>query len=155
VAIAKLLTVFPKNHFSQALIDKFNREMSYEYSSVKDFLIAHYCVTEREDTEFWRYCKHMDIPDSLKARLELFKTRGEVMAPPAELFKETNWFAVLYGQGIVPDEYHPVADVISEYDLKVRLARIRSGVQDRVDGMTSHQAFIDRHCAARRGEASA
>ena len=91
----------------------------------------------------------MDIPDSLKARIELFKTRGEVMAPPAELFKETNWFAVLYGQGIVPAEYHPVADVISDYDLKVRLARIRSGVQERVDGMTSHQAFIDRHCAAR------
>jgi hypothetical protein len=35
------------------------------------------------------------------------------------------------------------------------LARIRSGVQDRVNGMTSHQAFIDRHCSARRGEVSA
>ena len=53
------------------------------------------------------------------------------------------------GQGIVPDDYHPVADVISEHDLKTRLARIRSGVQDRVNGMPSHQAFIDRHCAAR------
>ena len=155
VAIAKLLTVFPRNVFNQALIDKFNREMAFEYSSVKDFLIAHYCVTEREDTPFWRYCRNMDIPDSLKARLELFKTRGEVMPPSAELFKETNWFAVLYGQGMVPDGYHPVADVISDYELKVRLARIRSGVQDRVDGMTSHQAFIDRHCSARRGEVSA
>ena len=74
-----------------------------------------------------------------------------MLAPPAELFHETNWFAVLYGQGIEPDDYHPLADAMSEYDLKVRLARIRSGVQDRVDGMPSHQAFIDRHCAARRG----
>jgi tryptophan halogenase len=106
VAIAKLLTVFPKNAFNQALIDKFNREMSYEYSSVKDFLIAHYCVTEREDTEFWRYCKNMDIPDSLKARLELFKTRGEVWRRQQSCSRKLTGLPCC-GQGLVPDEYHP------------------------------------------------
>jgi tryptophan 7-halogenase len=153
VAIAKLLALFPKHGFSPTIIDKFNREMSFEYSNVKDFLIAHYKVTEREDTPFWRYCKHMDIPDSLKTKLELFKTRGEVMASQTELFKETSWFAVLYGQGLVPDDYHPVADVISEDDLKLRLAKIRTGIQDRVGGMPSHKAYIERCCAARSAEA--
>lgn len=148
VAIAKLLAMFPKNHFDQTLIDRFNAEMESEYDHVRDFLIAHYKVTEREDTPFWRYCKNMDVPDTLAERLALFRSRGEVMVKSTELFKETNWVAVLFGQGIVPEDYHAVADTISDDDLKLRLAKIRTGIQDRVNGMPSHQDFIDRHCAA-------
>ena len=92
-----------------------------EDPGIRDFLIAHYKVTEREDTPFWRYCKNMDIPDSLANRLEIFRTRGEAMVVHHELFKEQSWFAVLAGQGLMPVDYHPVADLLSEDELKLRL----------------------------------
>ncbi len=88
VAIAKLLTMFPQNHISEVMVDRYNREMLHEYTDIKDFLIAHYKVTDREDTEFWRYVKHMDIPATLQEKLDTFRTRGDVMVRLEELFKE-------------------------------------------------------------------
>jgi tryptophan 7-halogenase len=146
VAIAKLLAMFPKEHLNPRLIARYNAEMAFEYDNVKDFLIAHYKVTEREDTPFWRYVKHMDIPESLEEKLEIFRTRGEVMARQNELFKETSWFAVLAGQGLRPESYHPVADAISEDELRLRLTKIRTGIQNRIDGMPGHKDFIRQHC---------
>ena len=148
IAIAKLLGYFPKEGFVDSVIDQYNREMLAEYNNVKDFLIAHYHVTEREDTPFWKRNKYMAIPDSLKERLDIFSRTGQAAVQQTELFKETSWFAVLYGQGLVPKAWHPVADVISEDDLKLRLAKIRTNVQDRVSGLGSHDAFIAKNCAA-------
>ena len=142
VAISKLLAYFPRDFIDPKLADAFNREMEFDYTNVKDFLIAHYKVTEREDTPFWAYCKHMDIPDSLKTRLAVFKERAETMVRHHELFKEGSWFAVLTGQGLIPDSYHPIADVISDDELRQRLSRIRTAIQDRVNGMPSQDAYL-------------
>jgi tryptophan halogenase len=148
VAIAKLLAMFPKDGLNEALISRFNKEMAFNYDDVKDFLIAHYKITEREDTPFWKYVKYMEIPDSLKEKLEIFRTRGEVMARHDELFKETSWFAVLAGQGLMPESYHPVADAISEDELRLRLTKIRTGILNRINGMPEHDEFIRRNCAS-------
>jgi tryptophan halogenase len=148
VAIAKLLTMFPKEGLNERLIHRFNNEMAYEYDNVKDFLIAHYKITEREDTPFWKYVKHMEIPESLQEKLDIFKARGEVMARQTELFKETSWFAVLAGQGLMPESYHPVADAISEDELRLRLTKVRTGILNRVNGMPNHKDFILQNCAS-------
>ncbi len=141
-AVFKLLAMFPKDHINDLLVERFNREMEMEYTEVKDFLIAHYKVTNREDTPFWQYVKNMEIPESLQASLELFESRGEVMATNESLFKDVSWFAVLKGQGIEPKSYHPVADTISEDDLRLRLTKIRSGVQKRIDMMKKHEDYL-------------
>ena len=148
VAIAKLLAMFPKERISERLVDRYNAEMAFEYDNVKDFLIAHYKLTEREDTPFWRYVKQMDIPESLQEKFDVFRARGEVMATHYELFKETSWYAVLTGQGLEPESYHPVADAISEDELRLRLTKVRTGVQNRVNGMQPHDEFIRGHCAS-------
>jgi tryptophan halogenase len=146
VAIAKLLAMFPKEGISDRLRRRYNDEMAFEYDNVKDFLIAHYKVTERDDTPFWDYVRNMPIPDELQEKLDIFRVRGEVMARHQELFKETSWYAVLVGQGLEPESYHPVADAISEDELRLRLTRIRTAVQNRVNGMPAHKDFIRQHC---------
>jgi tryptophan halogenase len=146
--IAKLLAMFPRDSMDPILIERFNAELEFEYTTIRDFIIAHYKVTDRDDTPFWAYCKNMEVPKSLSDRLELFRSRGEVLTHYQELFKEVNWFSVLMGQGLVPDNYHPTADVITDDELRLRLARIRTRIQDRVNGMPPHQQFIDRNCSA-------
>lgn len=154
VAISKLLAMFPRDGINDLLVKRYNDEMEFEYNNIKDFLIAHYKITEREDTPFWQYVKNMSIPESLQEKLDIFKTRGEIMVRHNELFKETSWFAVLVGQGFMPESYHPVADSISEDELRLRLTKIRTGVQSRVTGMPSHADFIRDNCKSSMSKVS-
>ena len=144
VGLMKLLSYFPRDGFDARVIDQYNREVLADYTNVKDFLIAHYHVTERSDTPFWQYCRTMSVPDSLAARLEIFRNTGQANVTASELFREASWFAVLTGQGLLPQSYHPVADAISEDELKQRLGRIRTNVQDRVRTLALHDAFVDQ-----------
>jgi tryptophan halogenase len=148
VCLTKFMGMIPRNEFNPAVTEDYNRRMVAEYVNVKDFLIAHYKITERADTPFWERCRTMDIPDSLKARLEVFASQGHGSVTPSELFKEASWFAVLAGQGLSPRDYNPVADFISEDELKLRLSRIRTLIQGRVDRLPAHDAFIAENCAA-------
>ncbi len=146
-AITQLLSVFPKTGIQPAVVRAYNRAMDEVYTNVRDFIIAHYKVTQREDTAFWRYCKTMEIPDSLQDRLEVFAGQGNAMVRQGELFREQSWFAVLMGQGLVPRDYNPVADNLSRDQLNQRLKRVRDGVCTRVAGLPLHGDFIAAHCA--------
>ena len=145
VAIVKLLDLFPQKDCHPAILTRFNAEMDELYEGIRDFIIAHYKVTERDDTPYWDYCRNMSIPDSLETRLELFRQRGEVQPGVNGLFHDTNWFAILYGQGIEPADYHPLADAMSEDDLNLTLARIRSLIRKRVDALPSHGDYLRAH----------
>jgi tryptophan halogenase len=149
VAITKLLELFPRRQVNPRLIERFNAEIEELYLETRDFIIAHYKVTERDDTPFWQYCRNMSVPDSLQARLELFRERGEVRKGPAALFGETSWFAVLYGQGLRPEGYHPIADSYADDELSLTLSRVRAAIKRRVDGLPPHEEFL-RQCGASR-----
>jgi tryptophan halogenase len=143
-AITKLISLFPKFGFAQSVIDQYNADIQADYANVRDFLIAHYKITRRDDTPFWRRCQAMPIPESLAARLDIFRRTGHAYVQPSELFRETSWFSVLYGQGLTPEAYHPMVDVISDGDLKLRMARIRTNVQAQVAALPDHRAFLER-----------
>ena len=155
VAIMKLFEFFPMREVNPVLIDMYNREMDQLYDHVRDFIIAHYKVTDRDDTPYWKYCRNMSVPDSLAAKLELFKERGEARMLPGDLFSETSWFAVLYGQGLIPMSYHPVANALPEDELQLALARIRAAIRRRVDSLPSHVDFVERCCSARSAATAA
>ncbi|MEZ0244075.1 MAG: tryptophan 7-halogenase, partial [Sphingomonas sp.] len=80
--------------------------------------------------------------DSLTARLHRFRTRGEVGAGGMELFRDTNWFAILHGQGLNPDGYHPVADAMPSELLRERLGQVRAAVDRRVAGLPLHEETL-------------
>ena len=63
-----------------------------------------YHQTAREDSEFWRYCKHMEVPDSLTHKMELFAASGRVGRDVDDLFRDASWVQVMLGQGIIPEE---------------------------------------------------
>ncbi|CAL4869636.1 Flavin-dependent tryptophan halogenase RebH (plasmid) [Asticcacaulis sp. MM231] len=147
-AIMKLLRYFPRDQITESARSSFNRDMLFAYDDVKDFLIAHYKVTEREETPFWAYCKHMDVPDSLKARLESFERHNQPLVKADELFKEASWFAVLAGQGLMPKSYHPVADLMPVDEFRWRIDKIKEGSAGLANAMPSHESYITKVCAS-------
>jgi tryptophan halogenase len=147
-AIVKLLSLFPDRDFDPAPIAEYNRIAGVEFERVRDFLVLHYGVTERDDSPLWNYCRTMPIPDSLAQKIALFRGHGRVLRLEEELFVEPSWLAVMLGQGIDPQRHDPLADVIDPGFLSQRLTRMRQVVRAGAETMSSHQAFIDRNCKA-------
>jgi tryptophan halogenase len=108
-------------------------------------------VTNRLDTPFWRYCRNMDIPQSLARRIQLFRETGRVFRVSNELFAENSWIQVMLGQGITPEQYHPIVDVMGDEELKRFLGAIKSSVDGTVAQLPSHQAYVDQYCKAAAG----
>ncbi|UDF03051.1 tryptophan halogenase family protein [Asticcacaulis sp. AND118] len=142
--LTKLMVLFPRGRISPVAADQYNHLMHVEYERIRDFIIAHYKLTEREDTAFWAHCRHMPIPDSLSERLSLFAEEGIFLEQPHDLFKESNWFSVLVGQGLIPQRHHPIADAPSPQDLNARLQQIAHGLTTRVDHLPSHAQSLTR-----------
>ena len=147
-AVARLLASFPDKAFAQSNIDDYNACTLLEYEQVRDFLILHYCATERDDTPFWRYCKNMDIPETLKHRIALYQDNARLFRRDNEIFGETSWFSVMHGQGLRPKAYHPLADSLPEPELVKRMSELEQVTQACLDQMPKHQDFIDQFCKA-------
>jgi tryptophan halogenase len=145
--IARLISHFPDRGFAQVNIDTYNRRIGYDYERIRDFIILHYTANQR-DEPFWRYLRDMDLPDSLSAKIELFKATGRIFREQEELFAEVGWFQVLVGQNIIPETYHPLADVLTQDELAGFLRDIRTIVSAPVPHLPSHGDFITRYCAA-------
>lgn len=147
-AIARLLTNFPDKSFAPSVIDYFNDRTQLEYEQVRDFLVLHYCATQRDDSDFWNYCRTMSLPDPLKERMAIYEETGRVYRHDNEIFGEMSWFAVMHGQGMTPKAHHPLANTLSASELESRLSQIRHTWTKCLESMPNHQAFIDENCRA-------
>jgi tryptophan halogenase len=142
VGISKLISLFPDRHCDRTLVEEFNRQMDFEFHAIRDFLILHYHVTAREDTEFWRYCRHMTIPDTLCEKLDLFKASGRIVRFNQELFDIPSWLQVMWGQGLRPARHHPMVEVVPPADLQRYIEMNRAETQERVASLGRHEDFI-------------
>lgn len=147
-AIAKFMGLFPHAGFDQIDIDNYNAQSALEMEYIKDFIVLHYKVTDRDDSEFWRYCKNMKISDRLQAKIDLFNANGRIYRENTELFNETSWLAVMHGQGLTPRGYHPLVDVLDEGEIQRRLDHIKSVIDKSVSTMPMQKDFIAKHCKA-------
>jgi tryptophan halogenase len=146
--IARFINLLPDRDFNSVLIERYNSQAAFEYERIRDFLILHYCATERRDSGFWRYCSGMNIPEPLAETINLFADSGRFYRNAEELFAITSWVQVMLGQHVVPQHYHPVADLLPEQQVAGLLDSVKNVIAACVDAMPLHAQFIARHCAA-------
>ncbi len=146
--VSRLLALFPDRHFDPGLSAEYNRQTRFEYERVRDFLILHYRATERDDSPFWRHCAHIDMPESLLRKLDLFRSSGQIFREGEELFTEVGWLQVMLGQGIEPTRHHPLADALAPAQLDEFLGNIRTLIDRAVNSMPQHTDFVTEHCRA-------
>lgn len=143
--IVRFLRMFPTAGIVQEDIDEFNRQADFDIEHIRDFIILHYHVTNRTDSPFWRHCRQMDIPASLRHRIDLFKKTGRVFREGSELFDDS-WQQVMIGQGLMPQSYHPIVDTMSRQELETLLNSIKQGIEKTVAKLPPHQDYITRFC---------
>jgi tryptophan 7-halogenase len=145
-AVARLLTYFPDKHFNQKDIDYFNYKTQLEFEQVRDFLILHYYATQRTDSPFWDYVRSMEIPDTLRERIDIYMENGRLYRDNHELFSENSWFAVFEGQNFRPKRYHPVIDFMSDEALDRRMAEVRRTMHKCLDAFEDHSTYLNKLC---------
>lgn len=148
IGVVRLMRMFPFGGITQTVIDEYNKQSIAELENMRDFIILHYHATSREDSEFWRYCKNMRVPESLAQRLELFKETGLSFQSDKELFRLDSWLHVMLGQGLMPKNYHWMFKTMSDAELAGHLTNTRKTIADAVAKMPTHQEFIDHYCKA-------
>ena len=148
IAIMHLLPLLPGKRHDPRLADEFNLRMDLEYERIRDFLILHYHLNGRDDSELWRYCREMEVPESLERKMRLFRHSGIVQQYKDGLFTPPSWLAVYLGQGLVPEHYNPLVDAMPAERLLAELDELHADIRDRVDEMPKHGSLVARYASA-------
>jgi hypothetical protein len=150
--VGRLIENFPDRDFAPHLADEYNRRIAFQYESIRDFIVMHYKLTQRDDSPFWRHCAAMPVPDTLRHQIELFRSSGRVAIIDRDGFAEPSFISILYGLGVEPQAWDPFINRIDERALRTHFARLRSAIAGTVAAMPDHADYIARHaCAAPAG----
>jgi tryptophan halogenase len=141
-ALVRLLKMFPNEGISQSTVDGFNAESKLEFETIRDFIILHYHLTERTDSDFWNDMRLMKIPQRLAHKMEIFADTAAIFNDNNDIFRDASWLQVMLGQGSYPRDFHPAAKVPNHEDLLRTFEQIRSAKQQPLAQLLSHDEFL-------------
>lgn len=145
-ALTRLLQLFSIGDFHPSIIEEYNRQAASEIERIRDFIILHYKITNRDDSAFWRYCRSMEIPEALAHRIKLFENTGKSYQVEGELFRQDSWMQVMLGQGLYPKSFHPIVKTMKTTELQKFLDDLKNNVNHLVDGLPKHHDFVREYC---------
>lgn len=109
-----------KNYSDKDIIS-YNKSFKSIMENIRDYLVLHY-ITKKENTDFWIDVKNIEIPESLKYNLEIWKNRLPIKEDfidqsPYCLFWEDNFIFIMHGLGLfniesIKKEYMCLSDNI-------------------------------------------
>lgn len=144
-SILTLLLNFPARTPNSADMDQYNRNIALRFEDIRDFIIFHYNATERNDSPFWDYVRTMELPASLKQRIDLFRSHGRVPPRhPYELFDLADWVPCMIGQNVMPQSYDPLVDLHDIDDVRKQLKDMRDEIRRTVQALPTHSEYLQR-----------
>jgi tryptophan halogenase len=146
-AIGWLIEYFPAAGITPAHRAEYNRITALEMERIRDFIIAHYCVTRREEP-LWAMVRGMELPDTLKYKLEIWEQCGRLPLFDAESHQLPSWVAILIGNGFLPKHYDVGAGRMPIDSLRNGMAALRAQLARAAAALPEHGAYLDRHCRA-------
>ena len=105
--------------------DSFNTRVCESFEKVRDYIVAHYILNTRSDTEYWRQNgANQVIPDRLRQLIEIWKS-GQNMSQEMERQKiessytPMSWVCLFAGYGFYPEprELQGAEQMTRQFDL--------------------------------------
>ncbi len=146
IAITRFIQSFPSTRDYAALAERFNARSQAEWIDVRDFVILHYALNHR-DEPFWRSRSGMTLPDTLAARLELFREQAMAHQDQDEIFRIDSWCQVMMGQGLMPQGWHLLPSQLPDANLRQALDGLDAGIMARLPRLPSLSQFLTRYAA--------
>jgi hypothetical protein len=141
-AIFQLAKHFPDKSFDSRLIDGFNKEIDTMFDDCRDFIQAHYAVTPRADTPFWRTNKHeLILSDNIKEKMSMYKAGLPVNMPITDeatyygnfeaefrnYWTNGSYYCIFAGLGWLPDQ--PLPQLLYRSDARQKAEAIFNDVR--------------------------
>lgn len=138
------------SNYNETSIKKYNKSFRSLVENIRDFIVLHF-VCPREDTEFWKKVKDIELPNSLQEKLDIWKDRL-----PTEvdfdtdtnfiLFKALHFVMVLHGLELfdlekIKQEYNTLGDDIKQNANDIREHLIQES--DQCQEFLSHKEFLN------------
>lgn len=108
--------------------DGFNNRSNQGFDTIRDYIVAHYVLNSRNDTDYWRQNgENRKIPDTLEQILGIWKS-GKILSQELERlripssYSAMSWHCLLAGYGFFPEIRKTTAD--DEATRKFDMAKI-------------------------------
>jgi tryptophan halogenase len=121
--------------------------MANSYEPTRDFIILHYFANARAEP-FWKQMRELELPDTLRHKIELFREHGRVFRYNEELFDVPSWVAVMLGQDILPAEPDPLAAALPDAEVLRAMAELRGSYESAAERLPLASEYIARRIAA-------
>lgn len=108
LGVGLLATHLSQSNPPQVVKDSYNRLMRGFYQDLKQFIVLHYCLTNRDDTDFWRAArlKTQYCPE-LQQLLNVWKYKicefHDLAGSYSTTFSDENYRYILYGMQHYPE----------------------------------------------------
>ncbi len=130
-AVTMLCEHFPFGGDSLPLANRFNQLIQDRYEEILDLIVLHYCLTKRNDTEFWREVQKAEhIPEKLQQRLALWRQKPPSSADchkTLQLFSHHTFEYILYGMNFLREQsgvgHRPATDIPADIQQALKTAR--------------------------------
>jgi len=124
-------------------VDMYNRSMAKMFARIRDFIILHYCLTERRDSQFWRDMATKELPDTLAFRMHAWRQTGALhLYNTSEGFEPSSWLAIYAGMGNWPEHLDPVFNEVPLEEARKALRDRRDQIAAMAEGMPTHDAYL-------------
>ena len=148
ISATRLVQMFPFSGIHDAQVQHFNQATAREVEKIRNFVIMHYKLTERDDTEYWRSRRDMEVPEDLAMRVQMFRDCGHLFQAEEELFRIDSWLQVLPGQRVHAQGYHQIAKAMPEAKLREMLDGMRTEVETTLARLPDYETFIRQYGGA-------
>jgi tryptophan halogenase len=140
-ALFNLLDHLPDRQFDPANIASYNASIGAELDRIRDYLILHYSLSQRDEA-FWRQCAASMPPQKVAQRIALYRATGRIAVAPDELFTDLDLFWLFEGAGMVPRDYDPLVDTMDFEQVKRVMLAISQKIAADVGAAPTHDSFF-------------
>ena len=141
-ATQRLIEILPDADCPQAISDEFNRIGTIEHESFRDQISLFYALSARRDSEYWRHAGQLDVPDKVRSRIELFRSRGRLEWWDFEPCNKNHMISTLLGPECWPESYDPAVDLADPSMVAEHMDYMRRSVQQFAAEMPSHEDYL-------------
>jgi len=143
-SVEQFIAALEQGSFQPLHRDAFNRRACEMFEGVRDYVVAHYQLNTRRDTDYWRANRaNRNISDRLASLLDVWDRGGDFEAElerhgSALMYLRPSWYALFAGMGRFPAELRAAPQAINA-------ARARERLNELAQAFGPHRSHLAGH----------